>query len=242
MSSPAAELSLPNASSGLSAVPLDARSVRQRALEQLRRSIVRGELAAGEHLREDRVALDLEISRGPIREALRQLEQEGLIRSFPHRGCVVTSISRSEIENVLLPVRHALEAYAVPRALAHLAPVDLAWLEAVAKEMHRVAKAGDRWRIAELDVIFHQRLMTLAEEPHSLQLWTMISGRLQRFFIEVSVLHPRLVEIAIEHDDLLAALRSGDEGEIGRVLEVHILSGPLALLCRADEAPATDAA
>ena len=241
MSSLAAELDLPNAS-GLSAVPLDARSVRQRALEQLRRSIVRGEFAAGEHLREDRLALDLDISRGPIREALRQLEQEGLIRSFPHRGCVVTAISRSEIENVLLPVRHTLEAYAVPRALAHLAPADLAWLESVAKEMHHVAKAGDRLRIAELDVTFHQRLMTLAEEPHSLQLWTMISGRLQRFFIEVSVLHPRLVEIAIEHDDLLAALRSGDGGEIGRVLEVHILSGPLALLSRADEAAATDAA
>jgi DNA-binding GntR family transcriptional regulator len=242
MSSAAAGLDLPTSGKALSAVPLDARSVRQRALEELRRSIVRGELAAGEHLREDRLALDLEISRGPIREALRQLEQEGLIRSFPHRGCVVTAISRSEIENVLLPVRLTLEAYAVPRALAHLRPADLAWLEAVAKEMHRVAKAGDRVRIAELDVAFHQRLMTLADEPHSLQLWAMISGRLQRFFIEVSVLHPRLVDVAIEHDDLLAALRSGDEAELARVLEVHILSGPLALLGRADAAAADDAA
>jgi DNA-binding GntR family transcriptional regulator len=242
MSLPVTEVEPSTSGKALTAVPFDARSVRQRALDQLRRGIVQGTFAAGEHLREEGLALDLEISRGPIREALRQLEQEGLIRSFPHRGCVVTEISCSEIEHVLLPVRLALEAYAVPRALAHLEPADLAWLEAVAGEMHDVAKAGDRVRIAELDVAFHQRLMSLAQEPHTLQLWSMISGRLQRFFLECSALHPRLVDIAIEHDDLLDALRSGDEGEISRVLEIHIVSGPLALLRRADEAAATDAA
>ena len=231
-----------NSDVSLSAVPIDARSVRQQALERLRRGIVQGVLAPGEHLREDRLALDLEISRGPIREALRQLEQEGLVTSFPHRGCFVAAISRAEIEHVLLPVRLTLEAYAVPRALAYLQPGDHAWLEAIALEMHRAAKIGERLRIAELDVAFHQRLMTLAREPHTLQLWSMISGRLQRFFLECSVLHPRLVDIAIEHDELLAALRAGDATELARVLEVHILSGPLALLRRADAAAADDAA
>src|SRR5262249_61047177 len=82
---------------------------RERVIETLREEIMLGKLVDGERLIEDQIARRLETSRGPVREALRQLEHEGLVVSFPYRGAVVAGVSDEEVQHVLIPIRLTLE-------------------------------------------------------------------------------------------------------------------------------------
>src|SRR5437868_2884070 len=82
---------------------------REAVVEALRGAIMRGDLGDGERLIEDRSARQLQTSRGPVREALRQLEHEGFVVSYPYRGAVVLGVSDEEVREVLVPVRLVLE-------------------------------------------------------------------------------------------------------------------------------------
>ena len=91
-------------------------SRREEVLQTLRQAIVIGELADGERLIEDRIARELNTSRGPVREALRQLEHEGLVISYPYRGAVVLGVSDEEVHEVLIPIRLTLERFSFTKA------------------------------------------------------------------------------------------------------------------------------
>ena len=77
----------------------------------LREEIKLGKLVDGGRLIEDQIARRLETSRGPVREALRELEHEGLVVSYPYRGAVVLGVSDEEVQHVLIPIRLTLERF-----------------------------------------------------------------------------------------------------------------------------------
>src|SRR5215475_1717528 len=89
---------------------------RQRVLDALREAILVGRYADGDRLIEDRIARELETSRGPVREALRELEHEGLVVSYPYRGAVVLGVSDEEVQHVLIPIRLTLEKFSFTKA------------------------------------------------------------------------------------------------------------------------------
>ena len=92
-------------------------SMRQRATDVLRAAIINGRLVPGDRLKEAELSEQLGISRAPVREALRQLEHEGLVVSLPYRATEVLGISQEEIAEVLVPIRLTLETFAFRRAL-----------------------------------------------------------------------------------------------------------------------------
>ena len=83
----------------------------QQVVEILRSAIIAGRYEPGERLIEATLSSELGTSRGPVREALRQLENEGLVMSFPYRGAVVLGVSDEEVQEVLIPIRLTLERY-----------------------------------------------------------------------------------------------------------------------------------
>src|SRR3954452_14391644 len=85
---------------GANLPPAERRVLRQDILFGLSSGILSGEIPAGTRLLEIPIATELGVSRGPVREALRQLEQEGLVEFFPHRGAVVVGVGESEIETI----------------------------------------------------------------------------------------------------------------------------------------------
>src|SRR3954470_14617487 len=105
---------------------------RQHVLEALRDEIVAGRLEDGERLIEDKIARQLKTSRGPVREALRQLEHEGFVVSYPYRGAVVLGVSDEEVREVLVPVRLVLEKASFPKAADRMSDDDFA---EIAKEV-----------------------------------------------------------------------------------------------------------
>ncbi|HST41037.1 MAG TPA: GntR family transcriptional regulator [Conexibacter sp.] len=225
--------------------------MRQQVAETLRNAIIHGELAPGDRLREEDLSEQLDMSRGPIREALRQLEQEGLVASFPYRGTVVAQVWGDEVLQVLVPIRATLELFALTHALRRMEERDFRALEAIVAEMDTAAEAGNLARVVELDMSFHRLIVERSELFHSLQLWEMISPRMRGLFFRMGPHHTSLDAIAQQHRELLAALESGDERRAYATLKEHIAEprlyehlprGPEAETKAADAADAGDRA
>jgi DNA-binding GntR family transcriptional regulator len=207
---------------GLRAVPRRSRSLGEQAAETLRRAIVHGELEPGERLLEEDLAEQMQISRGPIREALRQLEQEGLVASFPYRGTVVAAPMTSEVLQVLVPIRATLEQFALEHALPLLAEPDFAELVAIVGEMERAASSSDLARVVELDMDFHRLIVERSGQFHSLQLWDLIAPRIRGLFYRMGPHHASLSTIADQHRRLVEALASGNPELARTTLRAHI--------------------
>lgn len=194
---------------------------RDAVVQALRDAIVSGRLSDGERLVEDRIARELDTSRGPVREALRQLEAEGLVVSIPYRGAAVLSVSDEEVQEVLIPIRLTLERFAFGKAQERLTDDDLAELAKHVWVMREAARTGDVARSVDADIRFHEYVLTRSGRPHTLQIWRSITPRIRAYFFRDGS-SADLGRIADEHDELLAALQSRDRRALGGVLERHI--------------------
>jgi DNA-binding GntR family transcriptional regulator len=200
-----------------------ARSPRsQRVLEALRQAIIVGRYADGERLIEDRIAQELQTSRGPVREALLQLEHEGLVVSYPYRGAVVLGVSDEEVREVLIPIRLTLERFSFAKAIERMDDGDFAELAKHVWLMGEAAKAGDLLASVDADVDFHAFVLSCSAQPHAAQVWRSISPRIRAYFFRYGRTSD-LARIAAEHGELLGALRTGDHGQMVEVLTRHIL-------------------
>ena len=197
---------------------------RAQVVEALRDAIVAGRLEDGERLIEDRIARELKTSRGPVREALRQLEHEGFVVSYPYRGAVVRGVSDEEVREVLVPVRLVLEKYSFPKAAEAMDDADFAEVAKEVWQMQEAARTNDLGRSVEADMRFHEIMLEHAEQPHTAQVWRSIAPRIRAYFYR----HGRvsnLERIALEHADLLTALQSRDPETIAAALDAHIAVG-----------------
>jgi DNA-binding GntR family transcriptional regulator len=207
--------------------PVERRVLRHEVLQGLRTRIVEGDIAPGTRLLEIPLATRLGVSRGPIREALRQLEQEGLVEFEPHRGAIVVGVPDDEIET-MYGIRALLEATAFSRACRRLKARDLEALDAMVEAMIEASKDGDVERVTELDLEFHGRVVELSGLTYLRRLWASIDGvvRLRnarvRKQLAVSVDRARLIEPSLEHRELVAALRAKRPSVAGRVARRHI--------------------
>jgi DNA-binding GntR family transcriptional regulator len=195
---------------------------RERVLEALREAIVVGRYEDGDRLIEDRIARELSTSRGPVREALRQLEHEGLVVSYPYRGAVVLGVSDEEVYEVLIPIRLTLERFSFTKAVERMAEPDYAELATEVWLMREPAADGDLLRCVEADIRFHEFMLSCSGQPHTTQVWRSIAPRIRAYFFRFGR-HSDLGTIAVEHEQLLAALLSGDHEVLMKALERHIV-------------------
>jgi DNA-binding GntR family transcriptional regulator len=194
----------------------------QRASDALRGAITSGQLRPGDRLKEAELSEQLGISRGPVREALRQLEHEGLVISLPYRATEVLGISQEEIAEVLVPIRLTLETFAFRRALDLLTSEDFAALEELLQTMRRAAASADLNALAEADVRFHELVIERSGQQHCLQIWRSIEPRVRAYFRRDAPIHSRPSEITDEHEELLAVLRERDQAQVLKTLRRHI--------------------
>ena len=194
---------------------------RQQVLDSLREAILVGRYADGDRLIEDRIARELQTSRGPVREALRELEHEGLVVSYPYRGAVVLGVSDEEVQRVLVPVRLVLEKFSFPKAAARMGDDDFGELAKEIWQMQEAARSGDLARSVESDMRFHEIVLDWADQPHTAQVWRSIAPRIRAYFYRYGR-RADLARIAAEHAELLAALQTRDEDTIAAALDQHI--------------------
>jgi DNA-binding GntR family transcriptional regulator len=202
--------------------PLPSASLRRRASDVLRAEIVAGRLRPGDRLKEEEVAAQLGVSRGPVREALRQLEHEGLVASLPYRATEVLGVSQEEVAEVLVPLRLTLESFAFRKAMPRLTEADLAALDALVDRLRAAGGRGDLDALAADDVAFHELVIERSGQPHCLQIWRSIEPRVRAYFRRDAPARPRAGSIADEHAELVQALRGGDERRLLEGLARHI--------------------
>jgi DNA-binding GntR family transcriptional regulator len=200
---------------------------RQRVLDALREAILVGRYADGDRLIEDRIAQELKTSRGPVREALRELEHEGLVVSFPYRGAVVLGVSEEEVHEVLIPIRLTLERFSFTKAAERMEEADFAELAKEVWLMGEAGRAGDLLRVVEADIRFHEFVLSCSGQPHTTQVWHCIAPRIRAYFFRYGR-QSDLTVIGREHAQLLEALRSRDSKTMLRAVEKHIAVRPPA--------------
>src|SRR3954470_7939582 len=135
-------------------VPIQRQTIASMTVEALRERILRGDYPDGEPLRQDALADELGVSRIPVREALRQLEAEGLVTFNPHRGAVVSSLSLDEIVE-LFELRADIECDLLARAVPRMAKEQLDRAVEVLDEFEDALHAGEAMRWGPLNWHFH---------------------------------------------------------------------------------------
>lgn len=193
----------------------------QQVVEALRSAIISGRFAPGERLIEARLSRELGTSRGPVREALRQLENEGLVMSFPYRGAVVVGVSDEEVHEVLIPIRLTLERYSWALALDELTDDDFAELGKQIWLMEQAGKADDLLKLVEADLAFHEIVISASGQLHTVQIWRTIWPRIRAYFYRYER-HRNFEDTVREHRELLDALQTRDPGVVLAQLERHI--------------------
>ncbi|MGO4807497.1 GntR family transcriptional regulator [Arthrobacter sp. 2MCAF15] len=188
---------------------LEKKSLREQALSALRTAITSGELEPGRHLVETELSDMLQISRGTLREALRQLEQEGLLSAGPRGRLSVRHLDGKEIRDIFA-VRAALESLAV-RTLCELpdrASV-IASLRSAVDAMAAAAEASLEERI-ESDLEFHRTLCRLTGNETLLHSWESLEGSI-RMSIMFAGIERAVKNMSVDrHHDIVAAIETGN--------------------------------
>ena len=214
-------------------LPVERRVLRHEVLLELRTAILAGEIVPGTRLLEVPLAAELGVSRGPIREALRQLEQEGLVEFFPHRGAVVVGVAEAEIETIY-GIRALLEGRAFARACRVVTNEDVEALAEMVERMIEASEAGDYETVTELDLRFHGRVVELSGFQYLRRLWANIDGvvraprashRASDGLADEATTRERWIGPSIEHRELVDALRSRRPALASRAARAHVNRG-----------------
>jgi DNA-binding GntR family transcriptional regulator len=193
-------------------------------VDRLRQSILEGYVAPGEPLREERLAAALDVSRGPVREAILQLEREGLVVRRPHRGAVVARLSRRDLEEVF-SLRLALDRLAFHWATRRATDADLARLEASIRVQAKELPGNvGRQRAAQLDLEFHDIVYELARHERLQRFWSILRPQVHIFLLSRDYVGtPDFADIMVsKHTELLEAIRRGDPDLAEQVAEEHV--------------------
>ena len=202
--------------------PLDRRRLHELVLTQLLIAIQSGHLKQGERLPELEIAERLSLSRGTVREAIRRLEQAGLVVSQPHRGAFITQLSPEDAREIF-SLRRLLEAFAVRLAVARVTEEALSELETLTKVMVDLSERGKRIERVRIDLQFHERLCLLSGHRHLHQVWYGLALKLWLVYFDPrSRQGPDVVGRAASHFELIEHLRRGEAEEAVSWIERHI--------------------
>ncbi|MFJ1812335.1 MULTISPECIES: GntR family transcriptional regulator [unclassified Streptomyces] len=188
--------------------PARRRGLADEVADRIREAIFNGAYAPGEQLREVELSGEMDVSRGPVREALRLLEREGLVHCAWHRGTTVTTLSAEDVAE-LDSLRGALEDLAVRQVIAQASDEDLA---SIAKTADMMERAGDAHEMVRLDIAFHDAVFAAAGHQRLADAWDGIRCQVHLFLLtRISRSTAGYLDrIPREHHGLVTALRARD--------------------------------
>jgi len=190
---------------------------------ELERMIERGELKAGERLNENALALKLGVSRGPVREACRGLEQSGLVHVVVNRGVFVREISNREAAE-LYDIRANLYGLAGRLLAGRIEADQVTALRDLIGEMEAAADAGELNLFYPLNLRFHEAIVRYSDNGRLLALCASVHREMHLFRRRTLDMPGRMKISNAEHRAVLAALEARDAGLAARVLEEHVLT------------------
>lgn len=195
--------------------------LRDVVFQTLRGAILRGELKPGERLMELQLAAKLGVSRTPIREAIRMLEQEGLAVTIPRKGAEVAKMTEKDMEDVL-QIRTVLEDLAMRLCCEKITASELEELREAMDDFEEKTKGNDVVETARADVKFHEVLYKSSDNPKLIALLNNLREQMYRYRVEYlkdKTTHSRLIE---EHRQIYHALKEKNEERATHYVAEHL--------------------
>lgn len=195
--------------------------LRQVVFNTLRYAILHGSLSPGERLMEVKLADILGVSRTPVREALKLLEEEGLVDMIPRRGAVVARIDEKTMLDVLV-VRKSLEALAVKIACETITKDDIQKLKEVTDKLEVAIDKNDIEKITDLDVKFHDIIFNSTTNKKLVQLLNDLREQMYRYRFEYIKLETDHIKILRDHRAIIRCLEEHDQTLASEMVKKHI--------------------
>lgn len=189
--------------------------------DELRRRIVDGGFESGAQLRQDALAAEFGVSRIPVREALMQLEAEGLVKIHPHKGAVVSELSLEEVDE-LFQLRALLEPRLLKASARHLTDADYETLNGILQEYSSELRAKHVSRWGELNTEFHTVLYRYAKQPRSLSIVANLLQECDRHTRLQLSLTGGMERAETEHANILQLCSAGKINAACALLKTHI--------------------
>jgi DNA-binding GntR family transcriptional regulator len=197
------------------------RTRRDDTTAAVRREILSGSLPSGTRLKDIDLAESLGVSRATVREALRQLVYEGILVEEPYKGLVVASFDESAMKD-LADVRVAIETLAAQRLARRADPEATRVLERQLNKIDSARDNRDAEAINDAHFGFHGLVHALSGVPILTQMWEVIGGRTRLALRLDFASQPDFRRISRDHWEMMAAIVSKKDAEIGRVVANHI--------------------
>lgn len=211
--------------------PAFATLLSDEVVDRLRDSILRGYFAPGDRLREEQLADALGVSRGPIRNALVQLEREGLAVRRPNRGAVVAELSRTDLEEVF-SLRLAIEPIGFAWAARNADADDLAEMQAVIDGYSKLTTRVTPREAAEADLAFHDVVYRASAHRRLIGLWEDLRPQVFVFLLARSYVHTREFRgiMVRNHAALLSIIAAGDADGARDLAAEHVRTSYLRVV------------
>ncbi len=203
------------------ATTLDRNSLVDQVENFLFKQLVSGRLQQGERINEAELARSLGISRNPIREAVRKLEERGLLIAIPHKGNFVRHFELEDV-NDIFTFRICIESAAIRAALPRMSDADLEAVAGIVDAMVAAAEAGDERGLVENDIAFHQRICELSGSRHIARAFGDIYAEVRMLITLVEHRFESLHAAAIDHWPVVEALKTRDPDKAIAAMVTHI--------------------
>jgi DNA-binding GntR family transcriptional regulator len=203
--------------------PPQRRGLTEQVADSIRQAIFSGSFELGDHLNEADIADRLQVSRGPVREALVQLKQEGIVTMKWHRGAYIMQLSEKDARE-LSSLRTVLEVFAIREAASATTTSDLDLMSSVLTSMSKAVDDQSDFDMIQLDAQFHDKLYHAA---HHDRLWSAWSSIRSQVLLSLMVKRHTSNEyyrhkVIAEHQQLFDVVSSGDADACERAIREHL--------------------
>lgn len=208
------------------------KTLREKVVIYVKSKILKGEIKQGSKINENELAKELGISRGPVREALRQIEQEGLVTYLPNKGCSVTTLTPEDMTEMYL-IRSSLEALAVKICNGRYSKGSIRIMENAIKEIEHAAQSDDLVGIIKWDQEFHKAIVKESGKKRLLNLWSTTDGaNVATFYTMYNARYICMEILGNNHKILLEAIKTGNVSIICEGIHYHYICVPEYLISK----------
>lgn len=198
------------------------RPLSEEAYDVVRAAILGGRLPPGARIVEADIARQMSISRSPVREAVRKLEQEGLVEYVPRHGTIVVGLSRDDVADAY-QLRAHLEGYGARLAATRASAANIARLLELVERMRACGVAEDLDGLVAADVEFHREVCRASGSPRLVRAWETLNPARWTLISGLRVNDMSLEQIAERHWPIVAALESRHSQTAESIVRTHIL-------------------
>ena len=194
------------------------RTLPEQIAARLRQEVLSSKLKPGDPLREMDLSQRFGVSRGPVREAFRQLTQQGLLVLEPNKGARVAQNPSVEVRPLVVQLRRAIETFVLDSIFERITDSDIARWADILAEIHAACLSQDVDALTDCDLRFHQAIIQSHDDRDIFTLWQPIAMRMMMQYTR----HDDIMESYREHKRILDAIRCGDKACAIAALQANI--------------------